>query len=97
MNIIISILVIIYVKGEKMTELSNLLKSAKPLYFEQKRKQQRIRRTCLSLFMVITVFASGYGGYAIKSLSTDSIATTENYTTDSYFPVDDYGLITVAY
>lgn len=96
MNIIFITLVIIYVKGDKMTELSELLKEAKPLYFQRKRTKQRIQRTVLSLFVVLTVFASGYSGYTLKSMSTDYIASSETYS-ESYFPLDDDGLITVAY
>lgn len=80
-----------------MNELSNLIKEAKPLYFERKRIKKRIQRICLSLFMVFTVLASGYSGYAIKSMNNDYIASSEINITESFFPLDDDGLITVAY
>ena len=78
-----------------MSDLSELLKEAKPLYFERKRAKKRMQRVLVSLFMVFVVFASGYSGYAIKSLSTDYIASSD--ITESYIPLDDDGLITVAY
>ncbi|MBR1753963.1 hypothetical protein IJ732_03925 [bacterium] len=84
-----------------MTELSTLLKEAKPLYFEKKRSKQKLQRACLSIFILFTVLASGYGGYTIRSLSSSGyIAETNSVSTtisDSLYPTDDYGLITVAY
>ena len=82
-----------------MTELSNLLKEAKPLYYEQKRREQKFRKACFSLLMIFTVFASGYVGYTLKSISgNDFIASSDTVNViESYYPTDDYGLITVAY
>ena len=82
-----------------MKELSELLKEAKPLYYEQKRRRTQIKRACFSLVLILTVLASGFGGYALKSSSGDYIASYDSSgsTSDSYLPVDEYGLITVAY
>ena len=79
-----------------MEKISELIKEAKPLYYERKKTRTRIKRACFSLAIIMTVLGSGFGGYAIKSYTTNYIANSET-TTESYLPVDEYGLITVAY
>lgn len=82
-----------------MKELSNLLKEAKPLYYEQKKFKQNLKKTCLSFFIILTVFASGYGGYMLKSISSNNyiVSSDTSNVIESFYPTDDYGLITVAY
>lgn len=81
-----------------MKDISSLLKEAKPLYYKKMRQKKRIQTMCLTISMILMVIISGYSGYSIKS-STNYIAnTTENYDIiDSFYPQDEYGLITVAY
>jgi len=78
-------------------EISNLIKEAKPLYYERRRRQRRIQRTCLSVFMFFVILASGYGGYAIKTVNNAYVADADTTVSDSFIPMDEYGLITVAY
>lgn len=78
-----------------MTDLSNLLKEAKPLYYKRKKRNQRIQKVMFSVFILFTVLVSGYSGYSIKSASTQYIAGYD--ISDTFVPLDDYGLITVEY
>jgi hypothetical protein len=79
-----------------MTELSNLLKEAKPLYFARKKIKKRIQNTCTSLCIIFAIFISGFGGYALKSMDT-LVSYEVNNNIESFIPIDDDGLITVAY
>ena len=79
-----------------MNDLSELLKEAKPLYFEKKRQRQRVQRALMSCAMVLTVGLSMCGGYMLRGDSV-TIANVDDTAIESYFPLDDYGLITVMY
>jgi len=90
-----------------MDDISILLKEAKPMYFERKRKVEQLKKACLVLFVLFSTSISGLSGYIFKTnqmantLPVEQVASYYNDIDDemseSMYPLDDYGLITVKY
>ncbi len=77
-----------------MDELSTLIKEAKPLYYKNKARKEKIKKACLLLFVMFSVGLGAIGGYNLNSINS---ITSASITEESVVPVDEYGLITVTY
>jgi hypothetical protein len=83
-----------------MDEISTLIKEAKPLYYKNKAIKEKFKKAFLGLFLLLCVGFGAIGGYNLNSKNLLTTTNSTNNTTtseDSPFPVDEYGLITVAY
>ena len=79
-----------------MDKISELLQEAKPLYFEQKRRKEFVKK---SMFLIIPIL---FLTIAIFPFVTNINSEETNYYTSSTsiveqmgFPTDDYGLLKV--
>ena len=79
-----------------MNKLSELLQEARPLYFEQKKRKENIKK---SLFVILPIL---FLAMAVVPFTYNSNNEEANYYTSSTsiveqmgFPTDDYGLLKV--
>lgn len=85
-----------------MSDISELLKEAKPLYFERKRRRNQIKATLAMLVCVVmmsSLWPQKYESYTFL-LDTEfesKVAQIENGSVieDLGLPVDEYGLLVV--
>lgn len=82
-------------KQEELNEISNLIKKAKPFYFEAKRrKQTHFKIACFMLLFVMAGSVFSVLNYDNALLDTMKYGQTLS-AEDFGFPVDSYGLIMV--
>lgn len=86
-------------KGGNMTDISDLIKEAKPLYFKRKRRN-RIIKTSLPVFAVAALFfafspqPSDYSYSQYWDLGENEFQQT-SVIEEMGLPTDDYGLLKV--
>ncbi len=85
-----------------MSDISELLKEAKPLYFERKRRRNQIKATLAMLVCVVMMSSLWPHKYDSYMLLPDTefeskVAQIENGSVieDLGLPVDEYGLLVV--
>ena len=91
-----------------MTQISELLKEAKPLYFKRKRQRRMIKNAIATCSMCLVLGVLSFNVYQPKVVLSNSEVYSYLYDEDSYeedfnlmamsesiFPVDEYGLIQV--
>lgn len=85
-----------------MSDISELLKEAKPLYFERKRRRNQIKATLAMLVCVVMMSSLWPQKYESYTLLPDTefeskVAQIENGSVieDLGLPVDEYGLLVV--
>lgn len=88
-----------------MSDISQLLKEARPLYFKRKRQRRIIKNAsvggvCLGLLLAIFPMntykmQSDIYSYLYDDVLYESSYMTELETQDSFYPIDEYGLIQV--
>ena len=85
-----------------MSDISELLKEAKPLYFERKRRRKQIKATLAMLVCVVmmsSLWPQKYESYTLLSDTEfeNKVAQIQNGSVieDLGLPVDEYGLLVV--
>lgn len=85
-----------------MSDLSELLKEAKPLYFERKRRRNHIKATLAMLVCVVmmsSLWPQKYESYTLlpdnEFESKVAQITNGSVIEDLGLPVDEYGLLVV--
>ncbi len=85
-----------------MSDISELLKEAKPLYFERKRRRNQIKATLAMLVCVVMMSSLWPQKYESYTFLPDAefeskVAQIENGSVieDLGLPVDEYGLLVV--
>lgn len=85
-----------------MSDISELLKEAKPLYFERKRRRNQIKATLAMLVCVVmmsSLWPQKYESYTLLSDTEfeNKVAQIQNGSVieDLGLPVDEYGLLVV--
>ena len=85
-----------------MSDISELLKEARPLYFERKRRRNQIKATLAMLICVVmmsSLWPQKYESYTLLSDTEfeNKVAQIQNGSVieDLGLPVDEYGLLVV--